>query len=119
VLRYLLPLAEAAQQAAEPATESDKPGGFPPILFLFGVLAVMYFMFMAPQRKRDKVRREMLASLSKGDRVMTNGGMQGTIVGLTEKKVVLRICEEPSVRVEFARGAVNRVLDKQEDETDE
>jgi preprotein translocase subunit YajC len=77
--------------------------------FLVAFIAIMYFLVFRPNQKREKERRDMLASLSKGDRVVTTGGMCGTVVGLNEKTVILRVSEEPNVKIEFARGAVSRV----------
>lgn len=79
-------------------------------LFFVALIAIMYFFLFRPQQKREKERREMLASLSKGDRAITTGGIIGTIVGLTEKTVVLRVSEEPNVKIEFARGAISRKI---------
>jgi len=84
------------------------PGSHVWILFV-AFMAFIYLFMMRPQQKREKERREMLASLSKGDEVITNGGIHGTIVGLSEKTVVLRVSDDPAVKMEFARGAVSRV----------
>ena len=105
-------LAAAAESAADapPANGEVPPNPLMqmlPMLIVFG--AIMYFLMIRPNQKREKERKEMLASLSKGDKVVTNGGICGTVVGLNEKSVVLRISEEPSVKVEFLRGAVARV----------
>ncbi len=79
-------------------------------IILVGFIAIMYFFLYAPQKKRDKERRDMLASLAKGDRAITTGGVIGTIVGLTEKTAVLRVSEEPNVKIEFLRSAIARKL---------
>lgn len=76
--------------------------------FLIAMVAIMWFFMLRPQQKREKERREMLASLSKGDKVLTTGGILGTIVGLAEKTVVLRISEDPAVKIECVRGAISR-----------
>lgn len=82
----------------------------PPFLFLIvAMFAIMYFLTIRPNQKREKERQAMLAALSKGDRVITSGGIYGTIIGLNEKSVVLRVSEEPAVKMEFVRAAVTRV----------
>lgn len=109
-------MAFAQGEAAAPAAGAPGAEGAPssPMggmwLFFVAMLAIMYFFLFRPQQKREKERKELLASLSKGDRVMTNGGMLGTIVGLSEKTVVLRVSDEPNVKIEFLRGAVSRKL---------
>ncbi|MBN2307728.1 MAG: preprotein translocase subunit YajC [Candidatus Hydrogenedentes bacterium] len=85
------------------------------IFFAF-FIGIMYFLMIRPNQKREKERRDMLASLSKGDEVVTNGGIYGRIVGLNEKTVVLQVSKEPPVKVKFARGAVSRVMSREDDE---
>jgi preprotein translocase subunit YajC len=76
------------------------------------LFAIMWFFMIRPNQKRDRERRDMLASLSKGDRVVTSGGMRGTIVGLDDSTVVLKISEDPLTKVEFLRQAVAQVTPK-------
>ena len=103
--------APAGAGAGEGGGQSPMSGMW---LFFVAMLAIMYFFLFRPQQKREKERREMLASLSKGDRVMTSGGMMGTIVGLSEKSVVLRVSDDPVVKLEFLRGAVSRKVSEEE-----
>ena len=71
--------------------------------------AIMYFFLIRPNQKREKERREMLAAVTKGDKVVTSGGLCGTVVGLSEKSVVLRVSDDPVVKMEFLRGAISQV----------
>jgi preprotein translocase subunit YajC len=82
--------------------------------FFAAMIAIMWFFLIRPNQKREKERRDMLGSLSKGDKVITTGGVCGTIVGLTDKAVVLRVSEDPQVKMEFIRGAVSRVTSQKE-----
>jgi preprotein translocase subunit YajC len=103
--------AEAASEAAEGAdavTGGSGPG-INPMYMIAAFVAVFFFFVILPQKKRDKARRAMLSSISKGDRVVTNGGICGTVVGESEKSVVLRVSEDPAVKMEFVRSAVSRV----------
>ena len=105
-----------AEGAAPTATEQQGPQGFGNMwIFFVAFIAIMYFFMIRPNQKREKERREMLASLSKGTRVVTNGGIHGAIVGLNEKSVVLRVSDEPAVKMEFARGSIARVLSGDEE----
>jgi len=75
-------------------------------LILFGaIIAVFYFMIIRPQQKREKQRQAMLSALKKGDKVVTAGGVHGTIVGLEEKTLLVQIADNVKVKVD--RGSVS------------
>jgi preprotein translocase subunit YajC len=80
-------------------------GQFLPIIIM---IAIFYFLLIRPQQKRAKQRNAMLSALKKGDKVVTIGGMHGTIQDLTEDTVTLRIAH--NVNVTFDRGAINSVV---------
>lgn len=75
-----------------------------PFIIMF---AVFYFLLIRPQQKKQKARNIMLASLKKGDKVVTIGGLHGTIVELTDDTVVLRVNDV--TKLTFDRAAVNTV----------
>lgn len=75
-----------------------------PFLLMF---AVFYFLLIRPQQKRNKQRSQMLAALKKGDRVVTIGGIHGTIVEITDDIVVLLVND--ATKITFDRSAVNSV----------
>jgi len=72
-----------------------------PILLM---VVVFYFLLYRPQKKEQQRREEMLSNLKKGDRVVTTGGMYGTITALDAKKVTLKVSEK--VEMDFLRTAV-------------
>jgi preprotein translocase subunit YajC len=74
---------------------------FGPLLIMFGLL---YFLFIRPQKKEQQKRQSMIEALKKGDRVITIGGVYGTIVEISDKAVVLKIAEK--VEVKFQKSAV-------------
>ncbi|HTP78931.1 MAG TPA: preprotein translocase subunit YajC [Bacteroidota bacterium] len=77
-------------------------------LILFGaIIAIFYFMIMRPQQKRQKERDAMLSALKKGDKVITAGGVHGTIAGLEEKTILVQIADNVKVKVE--RGSITSV----------
>ena len=99
-----------AQAAATPAGPPSNPAialviQFAPILLIF---AVMYLLMIRPQQQRQKQMDLMLKALKKGDRVVTTGGLIGTVVGVEDAKVVLRISDE--VKAEFTKASVVQVL---------
>ena len=113
----ILAQAQEAAQGTAPATGAEQTGtGANPLsnmLFLFAaMIAIMYFLMIRPNQKREKERRDMLASVAKGDKVVTSGGICGSVVGLSEKTVVLRVSDEPVVKMEFLRGAISQVTSR-------
>ena len=80
------------------------------IFLMIGLFVLFYFMFLRPQRKRQKEHREMVAALNKGDEVVTTSGILGKIVKLEENFLVLQVAEK--VELKFQRSHVNAVLPK-------
>lgn len=76
-----------------------------PFILMF---AIFYFLLIRPQQKRQKQRQQMLNNLKKGDKVITIGGLHGTIVELTDDTVVLRVNDV--TKLTFDRNAVNTVV---------
>jgi len=68
------------------------------------VLAIFYFVILLPMKKRQKKVQAFLAALKVGDKVVTSGGMFGSIAKISEDAVSLQIA--PNVRVDFARAAI-------------
>ncbi len=69
---------------------------------------VFYFLVIAPANKQRKKQAEMLSTLKKGDRVLTTGGIYGTIQGVEPEAVYLKIAE--NVKVKVARSAISGVV---------
>lgn len=105
--------AEAAQGAAQGATQSGPAGGGQYSLFVMigAFFVIMYFLMIRPQQKKDKERREMLGALAKGDKVVTSGGICGTIVNLTDTYAVVKV--DDNVKIEFLRGAIVQVVSRE------
>ena len=83
------------------------------LLFFAAIFAIFYFLLIRPQQKQKKERERMLASIKKGDRVVTSSGMHGTVVGLNEHTVVLKVADQ--VKLEFDRSAIGRAVEGQRD----
>lgn len=82
-----------------------------PFILMF---VIMYFLLIRPQYKKQKETQSMIDSLKKGDRVVTNGGMHGTIVGVKEKEGILVLQVAKDVKIEISRGAVSKVVEKKD-----
>ncbi|GAC1398727.1 MAG: preprotein translocase subunit YajC [Thermoanaerobaculia bacterium] len=78
------------------------------VLPILAIGLVFYFIVIAPANKQRRKTQEMLTSLKKGDRVVTSGGIYGTIQGVEAEVVYLKIAE--NVKVKVARSAVTGVL---------
>lgn len=85
-------------------------GGFGAFLPLIAMFAIFYFLLIRPQQKKAKAHKQLLASLKKGDKVVSSGGLHGVITGLTDDTVTMEIA--PKVRVKVSRGSVSGVMSK-------
>ena len=105
----LFSAAEFLAQAPAPAAPS---GGsslmqFLPMVLLF---AAMYFLMIAPQRKKQKEHDRMLKSLESGDEIVTTGGIYGVITNVKEDRFVVRVAD--NTKIEVGKGFVQSVLKK-------
>jgi len=73
-----------------------------PLIFIF---AVFYFLLIMPQQRRQKKWQKMLGELKTGDRVVTNGGLRGTIVALRDDYIHLRVPPD-NLRIEVQRASI-------------
>lgn len=89
---------------AAPGGQGEQPSLFIQLVPFLLIFAVFYFLLIAPARKKQKRHAEMLSQLKRGDRVLTTGGMYGTVVGLDDDVVQVRISD--GVKVEMARHAI-------------
>lgn len=89
-------------------------GGNPLVAFLpfILIIVIMYFLMIRPQAKKQKEHRAMIESLAKGDKIMTSGGMVGTIAGIRDKDNILLVKISEGVKVELSRNSVAQVIDK-------
>ncbi|WP_153101299.1 preprotein translocase subunit YajC [Paraburkholderia hayleyella] len=95
-----------AQGAAAGGVESSLMS-FLPFIAMF---AILYFIMIRPQMKRQKEHRNMLAAMAKGDEVVTNGGMLGKVTKVGEAYVSIEITEGTEITVQ--KGAVTTILPK-------
>jgi preprotein translocase subunit YajC len=82
-----------------------------PIMSLVPIAAIFlifYFLLIRPQQKEQKKHEQMLSSLKKGDKILTTGGLYGTIVGLKDQDLEVRFSQ--TVTLTVARSAVAKVL---------
>ena len=83
---------------------------------LFGsIILIFYFMIIRPQQKRQKERQFMIDSMKKGDKIVTAGGIHGTIVGIEDKTVLVQIADNVKVKVD--RATIGTILKEGEPAT--
>jgi preprotein translocase subunit YajC len=80
------------------------------LLFLVGLFAVMYLLFIRPQTKRRKEMQEMQQSLDIGTHVLTVGGLYGTVVDAEGDAVLLEVA--PDVSIWYSKGAVGKLVEE-------
>ena len=85
-------------------------GGFGGFLIPLGLMfAIMYFMVIMPQQRQRKKIQEMLSAVKAGDKIITSGGIYGTINGIDGDSVILKISSEPQVKIRISRAAIAQV----------
>jgi preprotein translocase subunit YajC len=68
------------------------------------IIAIFYFLIIRPQNKKQKETQKMLSALKKGDKVVTVGGVHGTIASVKENSVLVKV--DDNVKIEFSRSAI-------------
>jgi preprotein translocase subunit YajC len=81
------------------------------LVFFAAIFAIFYFLLIRPQQKQRREREALLAAVKRGDRVVTTGGIHGTVTALDDTTITLRVADQ--VRITFDRGAVGRVVESQ------
>jgi preprotein translocase subunit YajC len=76
-------------------------GAFVPLILMF---AIFYFLLIRPQQKKAKQHKEMIASVKKGDQVISSGGLYGVVTGVQDDVVTMEIA--PKVRVKVSRASI-------------
>ncbi|MDZ8117134.1 preprotein translocase subunit YajC [Pontiella agarivorans] len=104
----LLPLTIAQAEAA-PAT-GGSPLQFPIMMVI--LFAIMYFMMIRPQKRREKERKEMINSVKSGARVLLTSGIIGEVINVKENTLIIKISD--NTKVECVRAAISQILEKGE-----
>ncbi len=107
-----MPLLNDSLLFAQAAPQSQSP--LPTLLFFGLMFAAMYFLMIAPQRKKQKEHEKMLAALQTGDEIVTTGGIYGQITNVKEDRFVLRIAD--NTKIEVGKGFVHAVVRKSGEE---
>jgi len=97
------------------ASPQGGEGGNPLMMFvpIILVFIVFYLLLIRPQQKKQQEHKKMVEAVSKGDKVVTNGGIYGVVADTKEHVIVLKIAE--NVKVEVVKSAIATVIEKKKD----
>ena len=93
--------------------QAQQPGSIITFLPLIFILGIFYLIVFLPARRRQKKTQDMIDNLKAGDKVITSGGIYGTIVGLKADRIQLRVAE--NVKIELSRNAVTALQSPEEE----
>lgn len=99
---------DTAFAMGQAGAEGGQAGGFTAFVPLILMFVIFYFLLIRPQQKKAKEHRNMVDSLKKGDRIITSGGIHGTIVSLDETIINLEISD--GVKIKINRGNVGAAM---------
>jgi preprotein translocase subunit YajC len=108
LLDRALPLFLAQADAAPAAQQPPSPWNS--LIFMVLIFGAMYFLMIAPQRKKQKEHEKMLASLGSGDEIITTGGIFGVITNVKDDRFVIRIAD--NTKIELGKGFIQSVVKK-------
>ncbi len=104
----------------EAAGKPSSPGGMISMLLPFILMfVVMYFLILRPQKRKERERKELLSRVKKSDRVVTAGGIHGTVTSIRENEVVLRVDDAKDVKIKVDRSSIVTVLEVSHDDAEE
>jgi preprotein translocase subunit YajC len=99
---------DVAWAAAQAPTGGGSGAVMTQVVFFAAIFAIFYFLLIRPQQRQKRDRETMLSAVKKGDRVVTTSGLHGTVVGLGEHTVTLKVADQ--VKLDFDRSALGRVV---------
>ncbi len=98
-------------------TSASAGGQMVTMLITFGlIILIFYFLVIRPQNKKQKETQKMLAALKKGDKVVTVGGIRGTVTAVKDQTVTIKV--DDNTKIEFNKSAVSSVLERKEVSTE-
>jgi preprotein translocase subunit YajC len=106
--RFLIGIAQA-QDGGGGGGAGAGGGNFMSMIFLLGAFfLIFYFLILRPQQRRQKEMQRMISALKRGDRILTSGGLYGTVWDVKEDLLVVKLTED--LKVEIAKSAVQGVV---------
>lgn len=107
----------SAMAAPEASGAAGSTGSMMTTFVTFGlIIVIFYFLIIRPQKKRDRETKEMLAAIKKGDKVVSIGGIHGTVVAVKETTIVVKV--DDNTRIEFSRNAISSIVNRKAETTE-
>jgi preprotein translocase subunit YajC len=98
------PVLSQAKEGVAPPTGSF--GGIIPMMLI--MFAIIYFLMIRPEQKKSKDRKAMMEGLKKGDKIITIGGIMGTVHSVKDASVIIRVAD--NTNIEFTRAAIANIM---------
>lgn len=99
----------------QPAGQTARPGSFITALVPFIlVFVIFYVLIILPSRKKQKKHQEMVESLKPGDKIVTTGGIYGTVMGVQQDRIEVKI--SANVKIDITKNAIAVILGAKKDE---
>ena len=96
---------ETVYAMASQSGQGGQGGGFGILFMIVPLFLIFYFLLFRPQKKRADEQKALLGNLKKGDMIVTQGGLQGRITGLSDSTITLEVAEK--VRVKVSRSHIS------------
>ncbi len=103
-------LALFAQAAQTTTQQVPNPIFGNPLLLLILMGAIFYFLIIRPNSREKHRRNEMLAGVKKNDRVITIGGIIGTVASVRDDEITLKVDESNNTKITFSRASIQRII---------
>jgi preprotein translocase subunit YajC len=110
---FVLLAQEAAPTGAPPTgtpPQGSPPSAMPMLIGLAVFFAIFYFVLMRGNRKQRRERQNLIANIAKNDRVLTIGGIIGTVASVRDNEVVVKVDESSNTKMTFLKSAIQKVI---------
>jgi preprotein translocase subunit YajC len=107
----MIPMVDFAYAAAQMPNGGGSGAVMTQVLFFAAIFAIFYFLLIRPQQRQRRERETTLRAVKKGDRVVTTGGIHGTVVGLNDNTMTLKVADQ--TKMDFDRAALGRIVPAQ------
>jgi preprotein translocase subunit YajC len=88
-------------------------GGAAPLVMMVAIFAIFYFLLIMPQQRRQKKWQEMLKQIKSGDKIVTSGGLTGTVMSVKDDTLILRVPPD-NIKLEISRSSVVTLTTQEE-----
>ena len=107
---FILSAIPALAEGGTAAAPAKKGSPFGPFILIGGIFAIMYFLMIRPQQKKQKEKMAMLNAIEQGDKIVTIGGIYGTVKQVKDNSI--RVQVDDHTRIELAKSSVANIIEK-------